>query len=128
VAALLAFAGMVTLPGMLITDWYASAIGHEYGLAGTQAVESYMESTMWGVAGFGIAAMAGFVIGVPLSVVALIRAGLVRWWTLLAVIVPLAALFASQGAVWGGLVCAAGLLVYAWSLAGAVRKVTMLGG
>ena len=78
---------------------------------------------MWGIAGFGIAAMAGFVIGVPLSVVALIRAGLVRWWTLLAVIVPLAALFASQGAVWGGLVCAAGLLVYAWSLAGAVRKV-----
>ena len=124
----LGFAGMVTLPGMLITDWYASAIGHEYGLAGTQAVETYMESTMWGIAGFGIAAMAGFVIGVPLSVVALIRAGLVRWWTLLAVIVPLAALFASQGAVWGGLVCAAGLLVYAWSLAGAVRKVTVLGG
>ena len=78
---------------------------------------------MWGIAGFGIAAMAGFVIGVPLSVVALIRAGLVRWWTLLAVLVPLAALFVSQGAVWGGLICAAGLLVYAWSLAGAVRKV-----
>ena len=52
VAALLAFAGMVTLPGMLITDWYASAIGHEFGLEGTQAVESYMESTMWGVARF----------------------------------------------------------------------------
>ena len=68
---------MVTLPGMLITDWYASAIGHEFGLEGTQAVEQYMESTMWGVPGFGIAAMAGFVIGVPLSVVALLRAGLV---------------------------------------------------
>ena len=122
VAALLAFAGMVTLPGMLITDWYASAIGHEFGLEGTQAVESYMESTMWGVPGFGIAAMAGFVIGVPLSVVALLRAGLVRWWTLLAVIVPLAALFASQGAVWGGLVCAAGLLVWAYALRGAVRS------
>jgi hypothetical protein len=107
---------------MLITDWYASAIGHEFGLEGTQAVEHYMESTLWGVPGFGIAAMAGFVIGVPLSVVALLRAGLVRWWTLLAVIAPLVALFASQGAVWGGLVCAAGLLVYAWSLAGAVRK------
>ena len=121
VAALLAFAGMVTLPGMLITDWYASAIGHEFGLEGTQAVESYMESTMWGVPGFGIAAMAGFVIGVPLSVVAMVRAGLVRWWTLLAVIVPLAALFASQGAVWGGLICAAGLLVWAYALRGAVR-------
>ncbi len=71
--------------------------------------------------GFGIAAMAGFVIGVPLSVVALMRAGLVRWWTLLAVIVPLAALFASQGAVWGGLICAAGLLVWAYALRGAVR-------
>jgi hypothetical protein len=122
VAAMLAFAGMVTLPGMLITDWYASAIGHEFGLEGTQAVESYMESTMWGVPGFGIAAMAGFVIGVPLSVVALIRGGLVRWWTLLAVIVPLVALFVSQGAVWGGVICAAGLLVWAYSLRGAVRK------
>src|SRR4029078_3258547 len=84
VAALLAFAGMVTLPGMLITDWYASAIGHEDGLAGTQAVESCMEANVWGVTGFGVAAMAGFVIGVPLAVVALIRAGLVLWWTLLA--------------------------------------------
>ncbi len=122
IAALLAFAGMVTLPGMLITDWYASAIGHEYGLSGTEAVEAYMQDTMWGVAGFGIAAMAGFVIGVPLSVVALLRARLVRWWTLPAVIVPLAALFASQGAVWGGFVCAAGLAVYATQLARAVRR------
>jgi hypothetical protein len=122
VAALLAFAGMVTLPGMLITDWYAAGIGHEFGLDGTQAVESYMQDTMWGVAGFGIAAMAGFVIGVPLSVVALLRARLVRWWTLPAVVVPLVALFASQGAVWGGFVCAAGLAVYAAELARAVRR------
>jgi hypothetical protein len=122
VAALLAFAGLVTLPGMLITDWYASAIGHEFGLSGTEAVEAYMRDTMWGVAGFGIAAMAGFVIGVPLSVVALLRARLVRWWTLPAVIVPLAVLFATQGAVWGGIVCAAGLAVYATQLARAVRR------
>jgi hypothetical protein len=122
VAAFLGFHGMTTLPGMLITDWYASAIGHEFGYAGTHAVETYMQDTMWGVAGFGIAAMLGFVVGVPLSVVALMRAGLVRWWTLPAVIVPLVVLFASQGAVWGGFVCAAGLLVYAWSLGGAVRK------
>ena len=122
VAALLAFAGMVTLPGMLITDWYASAIGHEYGYAGTQAVETYMEQDMWGVVGFGIAAMAGFVIGVPLSVVALLRARLVRWWALPAVVVPLVALFVSQGAVWSAAVSAAGLLAYAVALRGAVRK------
>ncbi len=122
VAALLAFAGMVTLPGMLITDWYASAIGHEFGLEGTQAVEAYMQDTMWGVAGFGIAAMAGFVVGVPLSVIALMRARLVRWWTLPAVVVPLVALFASQGAVWGAAVCAVGLAVYAVALRGAVQK------
>ncbi len=122
VAALLGFAGMVTLPGMLITDWYASAIGHLYGPDGVTAVEDYMRAGMWGVAGFGIAAMAGFVIGVPLSVLALMRAGLVRWWTLPAVIVPLVALFVSQGAVWASLVSAAGLLVYAYSLAGAVRS------
>lgn len=122
VAALLAFAGMVTLPGMLITDWYASAIGHEFGYAGTHAVETYMEDTMWGVPGFGIAAMAGFVIGVPLSVVALLRARLVRWWALPAVIVPLVALFVSQGAVWSAAVSAVCLLAYAVALRGAVRK------
>jgi hypothetical protein len=122
VAALLAFAGMVTLPGMLITDWYASAIGHEFGYAGTHAVETYMEDTMWGVIGFGIASMAGFIIGVPLSVVALMRARLVRWWTLPAVVVPLVALFVSQGAVWSAAVCAVCLAAYAVALRGAVRK------
>ena len=122
VAALLAFAGMVTLPGMLITDWYASAIGHEFGYAGTHAVETYMEDTMWGVMGFGIASMAGFIIGVPLSVVALMRARLVRWWTLPAVVVPLVALFVSQGAVWSAAVCAVCLAAYAVALRGAVRK------
>jgi len=122
VAALLAFAGMVTLPGMLITDWYASGIGHEFGVEGTQAVEAYMQDTMWGIAGFGIASMAGFLIGTPLSVIALMRAGLVRWWTLPAVVLPLVALFASQGALWGAAVSAAGLLVWAYALRGAVRS------
>ena len=122
VAAFLGFLGMTTLPGLLITDWYASAIGHEFGYAGTHAVETYMQDSMWGVAGFGIAAMLGFVIGVPLAAVALLRAGLVRWWAVPAVIVPLVALFVSNGAVWAGAVCAACLLVFAAELARAVRR------
>ncbi len=57
VAAVLAFLGMTTLPGMLITDWYAAGIGHEFGLEGTLAVEKHMQGTMWGIAGFGLAGL-----------------------------------------------------------------------
>jgi len=122
VAAVLGFAGMTTLPGMLITDWYASAIGHYYGYDGVHHVETYMQDTMWGIPGFGIAAMAGFVLALPLATAALLRAGLVRWYALVAVIVPVVVLFVSSGAVWAGAVCAASLLVYATELARAVRN------
>jgi len=107
---------------MLITDWYASAIGHYYGYDGVHRVETYMQDTMWGIPGFGIAAMAGFVLGLPLATAALLRAGLVRWFALVAVIAPLVILFVSSGAVWAGAVCAACLLVYAAELARAVRN------
>jgi hypothetical protein len=121
IAAVIGFAGMTTLPGMLITDWYASAIGQHYGYEGVQAVESQMMDTMWGVAGFGIAGMAGFVLAIPLVTVALLRAGLVRWYAIPTVLAPVVILFISSGAVWAGAICAACLLVFATQLARAVK-------
>ena len=62
---MLAFLGMTTLPGMLITDWYAAGIGHEFGLEGTLAVEEHMQDTMWGIAGFGLAGASSGPLSVP---------------------------------------------------------------
>jgi hypothetical protein len=121
VAALVGFAGLVTLPGMLIVDWYASAIGQVYGLSGTQAVEDLMLATMWGPRGFMVAGMGGFVLGLPLAVAAQWRAGRMRWWALAAVVAAPAVTFASSGAAWGGVVAAALLAVLALALAQAPR-------
>ena len=88
---------MMTLPGMLITDWYAAGIGHVYGLEGTTAVEDHMQATMWGIAGFGIASMAGFLIGTPLSTIALCGPVWCAGGPSPAVIVPLVALFVEPG-------------------------------
>ena len=86
---MLGFLGMATLPGMLITDWYAAGIGHEFGLEGTQAVESHMESTMWGIAGFGMPMpSSASALCLPLITIALSRAGRMPWWSV-GVIVPL---------------------------------------
>jgi hypothetical protein len=122
IAAVIGFVGMVTLPGMLITDWFDSAIGHVYGVEGVHQVENHMLDTMWGPVGFMIPGMLGFALSVPLATGALLRAGLVRWYALPAVIVPVVLLFVSSGAVWAAAVCAACLLVYAAQLARAVRK------
>ena len=86
VAAVLGFLGMTTLPGMLITDWYAAGIGHEFGLEGTLAVEAHMQDTMWGIAGFGLPAFIGTTLCLPLITLALSRAagcpgGRRPWWS-----------------------------------------------
>ena len=59
IAAIIGFAGMVTLPGMLISDWYQAGIGHFYGQQGVKQVEDQMIGTMWGLKGF-------MVFGIPL--------------------------------------------------------------
>ncbi len=115
--ALLGFAGLVTLPGMLIVDWYQSAIGQVYGLSGTQAVEDLMLSTMWGPGGFMVAAMAGFTLGLPLAVAAQWRAGRMRWWALLSVLGALAGLALTDGTWWGAATSAIFLAVFAVAIA-----------
>lgn len=89
VAGLLAFLGISTLPGLLFIDFYDSAIGQEFGVEGTLAVERAMES-MWGpqvMAGSGIA---GFLLCLPVAALAAWRAGILRWWGALAPIAGIA--------------------------------------
>jgi hypothetical protein len=122
VGAVLGFAGLVTLPGMLIVDWYQSAIGQLYGLSGTQAVEDLMMGSMWGPRGFMVAGLGGFVLGLPVAVVAQWRAGRMRWWAPLAVLGALAGLTLSSGAWWGSAAAALFLAVFAVALARTTRS------
>lgn len=65
---------------MLIIDWYLSAIGQLHGFDATLALENHMKATMWGLAGFMIAGMAGLLLGLPLAIAAQERAGRMTWW------------------------------------------------
>jgi hypothetical protein len=121
VAAVLGFLGATTLPGMLLSDWYAAAIGHFHGADGLTTIEDHMMSSMWGLKGFMIPGLLGFALALPLATMALWRARLVRWWALAAVLGADVAFLASNARVWGATIAAALLCVFAFALVRATR-------
>ena len=122
IAALFGFAGMVTLPGMLIVDWYQSAMGQLNGLDAALAMENHMLATMWGPAGFMIAGMVGFLIGLPLAVAAQWRAGRMKWWAFAAVVAAYGAFFIGNSTWWSCALAAAFLAVLAYAIFRAQRR------
>jgi hypothetical protein len=85
VAAFLGFVGISTLPGLLVVDFYDSAIGQVAGVQTTAQVNEAAEG-MWAVAAIVTPGIVGFVLSLPLAAVAAWRAGLVRWWGPVAVV------------------------------------------
>ena len=122
IAAVIGFAGMVTLPGMLISDWYQAAIGHSYGLDGVKEVEDHMITTMWGLKGFMAVAFPGLAFALPLAEAGLWRARLVRWWSFAATVAAFAVFMVSQATWWGAALTTVLLTVFAVSLVGATRR------
>src|SRR4051794_31469423 len=88
IAAVLGFLGMVTLPGMLLSDWFEAAIGHYYGLAGVHRVEDHIMSTMWGLKALMVFGIPSLALALPLAAAGLWRAGKVRWYAFAATIAP----------------------------------------
>ncbi len=121
VAAFLGFVGMTTLPGLLFVDWYDSAIGQLYGAEATVAVSEHMSETMWGVPYFALPGLVGFVLALPLAVVALWRAGLVRWWAFVAVVAGYVAFTLSNVTWWGCTITTGCFVVLSVALARATR-------
>ena len=113
---------MTTLPGMLITDWYAAGIGHEFGLEGTLAVEAHMQDTMWGIAGFGLPAFIGTALCLPLITIALSRAGRMPWWSVAVVVAAYAVFLIGSATVIAASLAAVLLTAYAVLLARATRQ------
>jgi hypothetical protein len=100
----LGFAGVATMPGLLLTDWFDSAIGAAYGLEGHQAVYDHLDR-MWGVPVFIAPGIAALALGLPLAMATLWRAGLARWWGVAAAVAAFASFMVSQ-ATWPGTVLA----------------------
>jgi hypothetical protein len=121
VAALLGFAGMVTLPGMLLSDWFDSAVGQLYGVDASIAVMDHISDTMWGLRGFLVAGMGGLLLALPLASIALWRAGLVRWWAIVAVVAGFVAFMASTAMWWGCVLTTVCFAAFAVELARATR-------
>ena len=114
VTAVVGFAGMTTLPGLLFVDWYDSAIGKEFGADGVVAVNDTMNEVMWGIPWFTLPGVAGLMLALPLTALTLWRAGLARWWALVPIVAGFAAFMLSGITWWGSAmttVCFAGFAV-----------------
>ena len=94
------FVGVASMPGLLLSDWFDSAIGAAHGLAGHHAVTAAMEG-MWGIPVLITPGIAGLFLALPLAMVTLWRAGLAHWWGLAAAVAALAA-FMIGNATWPG--------------------------
>ena len=127
-AGLLAFLGISTLPGFLLADFYDSAVGQVHGVDGALAVERAM-SDMWGLAVMGLTGTVGFLLCLPVAVLAAWRAGLLPWWGALAPIAGLAVgLFVLGANVPGWAVMTAGYAVLSVGLARAGRDAGEVSG
>jgi hypothetical protein len=79
VAAFFAVLGMTTLPGFLITDFYDIAIYGELGGDAWDAVDDRLEE-LPGAAVVFVTGFFGFVLTLPVALLAAWRAGLLHWW------------------------------------------------
>jgi hypothetical protein len=97
---LVGFMGVATMPGLLMSDWFDSAIGAAHGLEGHRAVYEHLDQ-MWGIPVFIAPGIVALFLALPLTMATLWRAGLARWWGLAAAVAALAAFMVSQ-ATWPG--------------------------
>ena len=99
-SGLLGFLGVATMPGLLLADWFDSAIGAAHGLEGHHAVSAAMEG-MWGIPVFTTPGIVAFFAALPIAMLTLWRARLAHWWGLAAAVAAMAA-FLLSNATWPG--------------------------
>lgn len=116
VAGVLGFVGISTLPGLLVVDFYDSAIGQVAGVQTTQQVNETMEG-MWAIQAIVQPGLIGFLLALPFAVAAAWRAGLVRWWAFAAVVAGQAAFMLSGVTAWGCALTTACFAILSYALA-----------
>ena len=104
ITGLIGFMGVATMPGLLLTDWFDSAIGAAHGMEGHREVMDAMDG-MWGIPVFIAPGIIALFLALPLAMLTLWRAGLARWWGLAAAVAAFVAFMVSN-ATWPGTVAA----------------------
>lgn len=99
-AGVVAFAGMTTVPGLLFSDWVDSATGRLWGVDGVRHARP-RRGHLLGLPYFQLPGLIGLALALPLAALALCRAGIVRWWAVVAVVVAFAT-FIGSSVTWPG--------------------------
>lgn len=114
-AGFLAFLGMTTMAGFLLTDFFDIAIYGELGGDAWQRVSDRMEE-LTGVTVVALTGFLGFMLTLPVALLAGWRARLLPWWPALVVLLGEVAAQLLPGG-YGLLVWAAALVALAYALA-----------
>ncbi|MDQ3732826.1 MAG: hypothetical protein M3400_02300 [Actinomycetota bacterium] len=104
ITGFIGFLGVSTMPGLLMSDFFDSAIGAAHGIEGHREVLDALEG-LWGVPAFILPGILGLLLALPLAMITLWRAGLARWWGFAAAVAAMAAFLVSD-ATWPGTVIA----------------------
>ena len=113
---------MTTLPGILAVDWYDSALGQLYGLDTVDKLHQHMDATMWALPYFITPGIVGLMLSLPVAAIALLRGGVVRWWSLVAVVAGFVTFIGSNVTPWGCALTAVFFTVFAVDLARGTRS------
>lgn len=108
ITAFVGFVGVSTMPGLLLSDWFDSAVVAAHGMEGHEAMTEAMDG-MWGIPVFIAPGIVALFLALPLAMATLWRAGLARWWGLAAALGAIVAFMVSS-ATWPGTVAATALL------------------
>lgn len=126
VAGFFGIVGVAMLPGMLIVDFYDSAIGQVGGVETVAAVYERFDS-MWAVTAMVLPGNLSLLISLPLAAGAFWRAGLAGWMGFTAVILGSAALWFSGFLWWGAAVFTVAAIVFSLDLIRGLRRADRLG-
>lgn len=121
IAGLFGIVGIAMLPGMLIVDFYDSAVAQVAGVDTLAEVYGVFDG-MWAVDAMVLPGNISLLVSLPLAAAALWRSGLVRWWAFSAPVVGTAALFLSGFLWWGAVLFTLTAVVLAGEIVLGLRR------
>jgi hypothetical protein len=116
IAGLLAFLGISTIPGFLITDFIDSAMGQTVGADAAVRVGEVAQG-FWAFPVLAGPGFAGLMIALPLATIAAWRAGVLVWWGAVAAVAAIGAFAVFGAMLLGNSILAVGFLVLSVALA-----------
>lgn len=116
IAGLLAFLGISTIPGFLVTDFIDSAMGQTVGADAAVRVGEVAQG-FWAFPVMAGPGFAGLMLALPLAAIAAWRAGVLVWWGAAAAVAGIAAFAVFGAMLLGNSILAVAFLVFSVALA-----------